>query len=81
MKATMVPILMTVGILVVLPAVWGTMILAGVDTFMSDRPSADTMAKFMLICWPIAITLIVTSIILFLQIAKAKKLARQANVD
>lgn len=75
MKATMAPILLTVGLIVLIPAIWGTLLLMGVETFGSDRSNAKTMATFMLMCWPISIALIVTAVILFLQISKAKKKA------
>lgn len=75
LKATMAPILLTVGLLVLLPAIWGTMLLLGMDVFMSERSNAKTMATFMMVCWPIAVALIATAIVLFLQVSKAKKKA------
>ncbi len=75
MKATMAPILLTVGLIVMIPAVWGTLLLMGVSMPLSERSNANTMATFMLLCWPIAIALIVTAIILFMQVSKAKKKA------
>ncbi|MAE64535.1 MAG: hypothetical protein CMJ18_09725, partial [Phycisphaeraceae bacterium] len=58
LKAFAVPVLLTVGLLLLIPAVWGTLLLAGFEVWASGREGAVTMAKAMLVCWPIALVLL-----------------------
>lgn len=71
-KAVMVPIVATVGILLLLPAVWGTMVVLGQNVWRSDRPDAATMGKAMLICWPLSLALIGLAVIMYLQVRAAE---------
>ena len=76
LKATAAPLLATVGVLLLVPAFWSLLLLAGVNVPGSDREDAGQMAAIMLVSWPIAICLIVAAVFFFLQIAKEKKQAR-----
>ena len=48
-QATAVPVLMTVGLILVGLGVWGTAVLSGAEVVLSDRPRADTMALGMIL--------------------------------
>lgn len=77
LKATAAPILLTVGILLLGPAIWGVAILGGSKTVMgADREDAPMMAKLMQVCWPIAVVLIVSAIVIFVQVAREAKQAK-----
>lgn len=77
LKATAAPILLTVGILLLGPAIWGVAILGGSKTVMgADREDAPMMAKIMQVCWPIAAVLIVSAIVIFVQVAREAKQAK-----
>lgn len=52
LKAAAVPILITVGVLLMIPGIWSLLILTGV--WESPREDAKTMAVAMLATWPIA---------------------------
>jgi len=72
LKATAVPLLATVGALLLWPAMWSLMHLAGHQTEAGTRASADGMAKAMLIAWPIAFMLLGSALFLFIQVQKEK---------
>ena len=74
-RAVAAPVLATVGGLLLIPAVWATLLLGGVEVPGSRRSDAASMAMFMLMCWPVAICLIAASVHFFLQVMKAKKQA------
>jgi len=77
LKATAAPILLTVGILLLGPAIWGVAILGGSKSVMgADREDAPMMAKLMQVCWPIAVVLIVSAIVIFVQVAREAKQAK-----
>jgi hypothetical protein len=76
-RAIAAPVLMTVGVMLLIPAIWAIMVLTGARVPMSDRPDAPTMAKVMLICWPLALTLIIPAVLLFAQISASRKKARR----
>lgn len=65
------PILITVGLLLCYPGFWALMILTG--TWTSERESAASMAKVMLVCWPIAIALIAGGVMFFMQARDEKR--------
>ena len=52
------PVLLTVGVLLLVPAVWAVLVLLGASVWRSDWPGADRMSLIMLMCWPIAAGLI-----------------------
>lgn len=54
LKAFAVPVLFTVGTLLLIPAIWAVLYLLGAPVWAHDRPDAGTMAAAMLVCWPIA---------------------------
>lgn len=76
MKEVAVPLLFTVGIILLIPAVWGTLVLAG--SIESKRESAKGMAAAMLVCYPVALCLIGGGVLFLRQVMKEK--ARHANV-
>lgn len=73
LKATAAPLLVTVGLLLLIPAFWSVLLLAGVGVPGSAREDSRPMAAVMLACWPIAICLIITAVVFFKQMARAKK--------
>lgn len=76
-KAVAAPILLTVGVMLLIPAFWAVLVLAGAGVPMSEREDAVTMAKVMLLCWPLAISLLLPALIIFGQLhARKKNLAR-----
>ena len=80
LKATAAPLLGTVGILLLIPALWSVLLLVGVGVPGSAREDSRPMAAIMLACWPIAICLIITAAIFFKQTIRAKKEMKQAKV-
>lgn len=77
LKATAVPLLGTVGGLLLIPAVWAVLVLAGVAVPAADREDSRPMAAIMLVSWPIAICLIWAAVYFHFQVAKAKRRAEQ----
>lgn len=73
LKGVAAPILMTVGAMLLIPAFWAVLVLTGAPVPMADREDASTMAKVMLLCWPLALTLIIPAIFMFIQISAEKK--------
>lgn len=59
LQAATVPVLITVGILLILLGVWGTLVLCGSDVVLSDREDAQGMAWAMvLIGYPLGLCLV-----------------------
>jgi hypothetical protein len=54
-KAMGIPVLLTVGLLLLIPGFWSLLLLAG--AIKNNREDARTMAFVMLMCWPIAAVL------------------------
>lgn len=75
-KALSIPVLITVGLLLLMPAVWGTLVLAGFEAPRHDDPQAKPMAAFMLVCWPLALSLLITAGVFIRQLSAAKRLER-----
>ena len=73
LRATAAPLLVTVGVLLLIPAVWAVLLLMGVGVPGAEREDSRPMATVMLLSWPIAICLIATSIVFFLQVMREKK--------
>lgn len=73
LKATAAPLLATVGVLLLIPAVWSTLLLIGVGVPGADRQDARPMATVMLLSWPIAICLIAASSFFFVQVIRQRK--------
>jgi|GEM_PF-5645780 len=74
LKATAVPILITVGCLLLVPAIWAVMILGGSETaWGAERENASSMAKIMLVCWPLALILIISALVMIVQMLRDKK--------
>ncbi len=74
-KAVAAPILMTVGVMLLIPAFWAVLVLTGAGVPMADREDAKSMAKVMLVCWPLSVTLIIPAALIFAQIAADRKAA------
>ena len=72
LKATAVPLLGTVGLLLLIPAVWAVMVLMNAESSGDDRG----MAVAMLVAWPIALCLLAAAVVLFIQVAKEQKQAK-----
>ena len=68
LKEVATPIVFTVGLLLLFPAIWGTLVLMGQNIWRSDKPDAPTVAKDMLICWPLSLALIGLAVVMFLQV-------------
>lgn len=80
-QAIFAPVLITFGVITLLPAIWSVLILMGVKTFMHSGKNVDGMAKLMLVCWPVAIGLLAGGIYSVVQVnrenAKKKKQAEE----
>ena len=73
-KAFAAPILMTVGALLLVPAIWSVRYLSGVEGVShAQREGARPMALLMLICWPMALALMAASVVCFVKVARDKK--------
>jgi len=73
LKAVFAPVLLTTGILLLIPAVWSVLLLSGMQVWQSERDDARSMAMAMLISWPIALLLLVAGGWMLLQVLLAKK--------
>lgn len=73
LKATAAPLLVTVGVLLLVPAFWSVFLLVGMKVPGWDRGDARSMAMAMLICWPLALALIAAAVVLFLQLMRDRK--------
>jgi hypothetical protein len=75
MARTAVKVCMVVGMLLLIPALWAVAVLIGLDVPMSGGKglgvSANSMAYLMLVCWPIALALIIGAFMYGKQIAAA----------
>jgi len=81
-KAVAIPLLATVGVMLLFPAIWAVLILRGHETLASDKPDAETMAMVMLVCWPIALILIAAAATFGWQVfvaGQAKKREKELN--
>lgn len=81
MQAVFAPILITFGILTLIPALWAVAVLMGMKVPMHDGQGADGMAKLMLICWPVSLGLLAGGIVSIVQVSKQNKKmkARELN--
>ncbi len=70
LKQVMAPVFITVGALMLVPALWALLHLLGITT--STKPNANLMAYVMLLCWPIALALIATGSVLVVQTIRRK---------
>lgn len=78
-QAVFAPVLITFGILTLLPAVWAVLILMGVKTWMHDGQDVAGMAKLMLVCWPVSLGLLAGGVYMVVQVSKEK--AKQKKRD
>ena len=70
---TITPVLYTIGLMLLVPAMWAVLILSGAEKIPGAQiDDAPMKAKFMLICWPVAILLLATAIYYTLQIMGEK---------
>ena len=73
LKATAVPILITVGVALMIPGMWAVLRLSGAEWVWSySRENSRAMAFVMLMCWPIAIILFGGAWIFYRQIQAEK---------
>ena len=79
LKATAVPILATVGFLMLCLTGWAVLILLNSHVPLWDRPNAKTMAVVMLMCGPIAAVLFAGSYVFFRQIQREKEAYKLAT--
>jgi len=71
LKQVAAPVLITTGLLLLIPAVWAVLQLSGAIT--SERPDANTMAMAMLIAWPMALILIAAGAWFIVQVLQNRK--------
>ncbi|MAE61906.1 MAG: hypothetical protein CMJ49_11190 [Planctomycetaceae bacterium] len=67
LKRTAVPILITVGVLLLIPGFWALAVLAGLSVPLADQGDADTMAWVFLCCLPISAILLVGAVVFYQQ--------------
>ncbi|MEX0775839.1 MAG: hypothetical protein WD042_09025 [Phycisphaeraceae bacterium] len=70
-KAMAVPVVITVGVLLIIPGIWALMALMGIAS--TEREGATGMALLMLIAWPISFCLLAAGVVMFMQLQTAKK--------
>lgn len=79
LKAIGAPIFVLLGLVTLVPAVWGTLLLAGMNVPLKNTEGASSMAKVMLVTWPIGIFIIAVGIRMMLQVLAAAAKAKQAK--
>ncbi|MBI1374979.1 MAG: hypothetical protein GC159_19855 [Phycisphaera sp.] len=52
------PFVLIMGLALLLLAAWGTAVLTGMDVWRADSHNARTMAKLMMVCWPLSLLLL-----------------------
>ncbi len=67
------------GFLLMIPGIWATAILMGVNVPGSHKDNADGMAKMMLISWPLAILLFIFAGWLFKDLKRMQAAAKRAR--
>jgi hypothetical protein len=75
LKAIGAPILITVGLLMLIPGIWSVLYLMGSVT--STKDNADLMAYVMLSCWPIAAILVASGIFFAVQVHREKQASQK----
>lgn len=70
-----IPIIFLFGLMTLIPAVLGVLILVGADVPLADRDDSKTMALVMLACWPVSLGLIAGGIWYLIQYNKVKRKA------
>jgi len=75
LKQIAAPVLMTTGLLLLIPAVWSVLILSG--ALVSEREGARNMALAMLVAWPMALILLAGGGFFVWQVINDKKQAAQ----
>jgi hypothetical protein len=77
-KAVAIPVLITVGLLLLIPGIWSVLLLAGVEVWNSRAPGAQRMAVVMLIAsWPMSICLLGGAALFFHQLRSEQKKREQ----
>jgi len=79
LKATVAPLLATVGVLLLIPAIWSTLLLVGITVPGAGREDSRPMAAVMLLSWPIAICLLAASSAFFVQVVRHKRQFTKKN--
>jgi hypothetical protein len=70
LKEVAVPLLFTIGVILLIPAIWGTLMLMG--KLESTRDGDKGMAAAMLVCYPVSACLIAGGIFFLRQVLKEK---------
>ena len=68
-----IPIIFLFGLLTLLPAILGVLILMGADVPLAGREDSKTMALVMLACWPVSLGLLAGGVWYLIQYNKAKR--------
>jgi hypothetical protein len=79
LNAVFAPVLLTLGTITLLPAIWAVLILMGVETWMHDGQGVDTMAKIMLACWPVSLGLLAGGVMALVQVSREKTKQRKRD--
>ncbi len=72
-----IPIIFLFGVLTLIPAVLGVLIMMGADVPLSGREDSKTMAVVMLACWPVSLGLIAGGIWYLVQYNSARRKAAE----
>ncbi len=79
LKAFSVPLLITVGFLLLLLGVWAILVLVGMNVWLAHKSGAKAMAAFMLLSWPIGLALIGAAILFYKQIQQHEREKARPN--
>jgi len=73
LQAVFAPVLITFGLLTLIPAIWAVLVLMGMKVPMHDGQGASGMAKLMLVCWPVSLGLLAGGIVGVVQTIKQNR--------
>lgn len=73
LQAVFAPVLITFGLLTLVPAIWAVLVLMGIKVPMHDGQGASGMAKLMLVCWPVSLGLLAGGIVGVVQTMKQNR--------
>jgi len=77
LKRTAIPILLTVGGLLLIPGIWAVCLMLGLEVPRHDDPQANQVALGMLITWPLSLCMIGGAIFFWMQTSGEKGNRRQ----
>jgi len=67
LKRTAIPILLTVGVVLLIPGIWAVCLLIGLEVPRHNEPDAKQVALAMLITWPLSLCMIGGAIFFLMQ--------------